>query len=558
MSDIMNPSEPGSYAVEQIVYAAPNLNYSAASGLEQYTVFKTPTPGFTTRSIDLSGIAELGFSVDWSFNSAEIPINGIAQIPVEKGPFPLALFAHGNHSPFENSTPGYLYLCTLLASHGIIAATIDVNFLNGFNQGENDGRAIVHLEHIKQFQLWNQQTGHPLEGKVDLSRIMIVGHSRGGEAVGHASLFNTMSSIQFDPESPPIAFDGSEGLGPYGFNLRAVVAIAPTDQQYIPLSGPTKVKNNYLILHGSRDGDVFTFEGYKTYDRTHAVDLNNPTQPAQGFKSLLWIHGANHNYFNSVWQQESDKTIERAQQEQIAKVYICAIAQATLQNKHQYFDLLKNYVVGVEAKWLPTTNFVSQFQSPDRRFIQHFEEAGDTLMVSKPIVGRVDSSKIGAHKLSFNGASPFDNLFEETQGLQLIWNQHDSLGVAPSAERSYRVQLAAITLDIDQFKFLAFRVGQSIEANNPVGQDQDFTIEVSDGCNRVTLLASSINRVIYPDRIDDVAEGSFARTVLQTFLIPIEQLQARGLQVENLIEIKFVFDRVPSGTLYLDDLQLTN
>ena len=72
-----------------------------------------------------------------------------------RGPFPLALFAHGNHDPLENSTPGYLYLCELLASHGIIAATIDVNFLNGFNFGENDGRAIVHLEHVKQFRTWN-------------------------------------------------------------------------------------------------------------------------------------------------------------------------------------------------------------------------------------------------------------------------------------------------------------------------------------------------------------------------------------------------------------------
>lgn len=547
MSDIINPSEPGDYSVDQVVYAAPNLNYSANSSLNQYTVFQTPTAGFATRSIDLSGIAELGFSVNWPFNSAEIPINGLLQIPTGEGPFPLAVFAHGNHDPLENSTPGYLYLCSLLASHGMIAATIDVNFLNGLNQGENDGRAIVHLEHIKQFQLWNQQSGHPLAGKIDLSRIMIVGHSRGGEAVGHASLFNSMSSIQFDPQSPPIWFDGSEGLGPYGFNLQAVVAIAPTDQQYVSVSGPTKVKDNYLILHGSRDGDVFTFEGYKTYDRAHAVDLNNPTQPAQGFKSLLWIHGANHNYFNSVWQQESTNTIERTQQEQIAKIYIGAIAQAALQDRHEYFNLLKNHVVGVEAGWLPPINFVSQFQSPDRRFIQHFEE--DTLAVSKPIVGRVDTSKIDAQKLSLNGDSPFDHLFQETQGLRLAWN---------SGHRSYRVQLASNTLDVDQFKFLAFRVGQSIETNNPVGQDQDFTIEVSDGSSQVALPASSINRLIYPDRINDVVEGAFARTVLQTFFIPTKQLQAEGLYVDRLAEIKFVFDQVPSGTLYFDELQLTN
>jgi hypothetical protein len=46
-------------------------------------------------------------------------------------PFPLAIFVHGNHDPLENSTPGYLYLTELLASYGIIAATIDANFLDG-------------------------------------------------------------------------------------------------------------------------------------------------------------------------------------------------------------------------------------------------------------------------------------------------------------------------------------------------------------------------------------------------------------------------------------------
>jgi hypothetical protein len=51
------------------------------------------------------------------------------------------------------STPGYLNLCDLLASHGIIAATIDVSFSQRGNFGENDGRAIVHLEHLKQFHI---------------------------------------------------------------------------------------------------------------------------------------------------------------------------------------------------------------------------------------------------------------------------------------------------------------------------------------------------------------------------------------------------------------------
>jgi hypothetical protein len=44
---------------------------------------------------------------------------------------------------------------------------------------------------------------------VDLNRILIVGHSRGGEAVGHASFFDRLAAIG------SVVLDGSAGLGPY-------------------------------------------------------------------------------------------------------------------------------------------------------------------------------------------------------------------------------------------------------------------------------------------------------------------------------------------------------
>ena len=130
----------------------------------------------------------------------------------QTGSSPLAIFAHGNHDPLENSSPGYIYLCELLASYWILAATIDVNFFHGFNRGENDGRAIVFLEHIRQFALWNSHPGHPLHGKIDLSKVTIVGHNRGGEAVVHAGLFNRLSEEQPDLGSPGFLWTGLLGL----------------------------------------------------------------------------------------------------------------------------------------------------------------------------------------------------------------------------------------------------------------------------------------------------------------------------------------------------------
>jgi hypothetical protein len=161
----------------------------------------------------------------------------------------------------------------LLASHGIIAATIDVNFLNGSNFGENDARAIVHLEHLKQFRSWNNMAGHPLHGRLDLNGILIVGHSRGGEAVGHASFFNRLAAIG------PVVLDGSAGLGPYRFGLSAAAAIAPTDRQFVPATGPTVVPDSYFIIHGSKDSDVFTFEGYHTYERVSTPSRRRVANP---------------------------------------------------------------------------------------------------------------------------------------------------------------------------------------------------------------------------------------------------------------------------------------
>jgi hypothetical protein len=203
-----NPALPGPYSVVQIVYAGPGLHYGGSPSLAQYLTFESPSPGYATRTIDLSDFADLPTFPPWPFDATNVPINGILRVPQGPGPFPLVLIVHGNHNPSENSTPGYVYLLDLLGSQGVIAGSIDCNFLNGANVGENDGRAIVHLEHVKQFRIWNGQPGHPLHQKVDLSRIMIAGHSRGGEGVGHASAFNALGSVVPDPGDPPVPLDG--------------------------------------------------------------------------------------------------------------------------------------------------------------------------------------------------------------------------------------------------------------------------------------------------------------------------------------------------------------
>lgn len=545
MANPANPAVSGAVTFDKVVYAASQLNYGANPRLNQYAVFDTPTPAYVTRRVDLSAFADLGAFTPWPFSNTNVPINGLACLPHGAGPFPLAIFAHGNHDPFENSTPGYLYLCELLASHGIAAATVDVNFLNGQNFGENDGRAIIHLEHIRQFALWNAQPGHPLFERIDQDRIMIVGHSRGGEAVGHASVFNRLTSVQPDSGSPPVALDGTSGLGPYRFSIRAAVAIAPTDKQYVPVSGPSRVADNYLILHGSRDNDVSNFPGYKTYDRSHPVDLQNPTAPPDGYKALLWVHHANHNFFNSVWGQESAApTLARPDQELIAKIYIASFAFAELKGLNAYLDVLKDPRLAATAGWLPPgVVLATQFQPAHRVFVQHFEEPGNAVVVSAPVTGSAGAVGAVPQKLRFDLGST-SHLYQETSGLSLSW------GAQPA---SYEIGIDPNTVSLNSFDHFAVRVGQSSEPNNAVGHLQDFTLVFEDGANQASLTVGLLQDLAYPDSFPQLRTQP--KTVMQTVIVPFGLLAAQGLNATGLRKIAFLFDQTNSGTLYVDDVQ---
>jgi len=543
MAALNNPGLAGAVPFDTVIYASAGLNYTGVPALVQYKIYDTPDPAYVTPRINISVFANLGFGAPWPFLNTNVPLNGHICIPRGRGPFPLAVFVHGNHNPLENSTPGYLYLCSLLASHGIIAATIDANFLNGGNFGENDARAIVHLEHLKQFRTWNNTATHPVHGKVDMNRILIVGHSRGGEGVGHASYFNQLASIKPDIFSPVVPLDGSAGLGPYRFALTAVAAIAPTDRQYIPLTGPTVVPDRYFLIHGSRDGDVSTFEGYNTYNRAHAVDQANPTVSDGKLKALLWVFGANHNQFNSAWPTETPPatTMPRADQEQVAKVHLGALAQAMLLDRAEYLEVLRDHATAVA--WVPAgADFVSQYQDPERVFLQHEQESLAAPQISLPVQGTVAADAvIAARQLKdlVNAGAP-----QSTITLRLEWS---------AAGARLLLNVAPATLPAERYKVLALRVGQSTEVKNAANRDQDFTIEVSSGSRTAAIAASAVHRLLYPD----VVFGS-GKIVMQTLRLPIARLLEQGVEPSDIRRVAFVFDRRTTGTLYVGDVQVSN
>ncbi len=363
-----NPSLPGPFAVAALSYgASKNLRrpeFDVERELESRTVDASPLLP------EWKGVKQRMRERYWGFTLEEAPLNGLVWEPVGDGPFPLALIVHGNHGMEDYSDPGYAYLGELLASRGIIAVSIDENFINGSWSGDFQGkempaRAWLILEHLRLWRDWNITDKHRFEGRIDLDNIALIGHSRGGEAVSMAYAYN---ELPYYPDDATVPFD-------YGFSIRALVAIAQIDQRYHRRVEFEDV--NFLALQGSYDSDESAFHGLRQFNRIELSD------DAYRFKAGLYIHGANHGQFNSTWGREDSQPpdawqlnlapiISGEEQRQIAKVHIAAFLAATLQGDPRYVQLFRDTRTG--ADWLPDLAYVQQFTDSSFVTLADFDE----------------------------------------------------------------------------------------------------------------------------------------------------------------------------------------
>jgi hypothetical protein len=297
------------------------------------------------------------------------------------------------------------------------------------------------------------------------------------------------------------------------------------------------VPDPYYVIHGARDGDVTSFPGYHTYNRAHAVDLANPTVSSGQWKAMLWVYNANHNQFNSIWASEA-AAMPRASQEQIAKVHFGALAQAVLLRRPEYFAVLEDHAVA--TGWVPAgTEFVSQYQGPDRFFVQHHQEGAAPPVVSLPAQGTVFADSVTATR-ALTALVPG---VTTTLTLRLAWS---------ASGGRLLVRVAPATVPAERYKVLSLRVGQSVDAANPANRDQDFTLEVSSGSRTLAIAASSIHRLLYP-----AATIGGQKIMMQTLRLPVQRLIEEGVDPTDLRAISFVFDRRPAGVVFVGDLQFS-
>jgi dienelactone hydrolase len=558
--EMPDPSQPGPYVVQRLFYG---------SGEDRHRP-EYAAAALATHPVDGSLLVDSWTGLRtryWGFGPEAMPLNGRVWYPEGAGPFPLVLIVHGNHLMEKFSDSGYAYLGELLASRGFITVSVDQNFLNlsmaadllVFKplEKENDARAWLLLEHLRQWQAWNQDPETPFYQKVDLDRVVLVGHSRGGEAVAVAAAFNR---LPYYPDNAALSFD-------YNFGIQGVVAIAPVDGQYKPQGKATPVENvNYLVLHGAHDMDVITFMGSRQYERVTF------TGDDFRFKAALYLYGANHGQFNTAWGRKDitepttrlfnlRQLMPAEEQRQVGKVYISAFVESTLNGQTGYLPLFRDERVA--SAWLPETIYLSRYDDSTVHYVSTYEEDIDLATTTLP-GGRQQGQHLTLWREQLVPSKWGD---AGAHAVFLGWDDDADDGVA-----SYTITLPEQGLSLDGQSTLVFALadaaldpqGKGPPAASPKGRDPiDLTIQVVDRQGNASQIPLSHFRLVQPQIEGHIAKQPWrspippvAEIVFQTFEAPLSVLAAANpdLDASQIAGVRFLFDRTPAGVVVLNDV----
>ncbi|MDC6405941.1 MULTISPECIES: hypothetical protein [Maribacter] len=564
---VENPATLGSFEVDAFTYGSGSDK--KRTEYAQEVRFQTPTVDASLLLPEWKGKKKKWREKFWGFGVTEFPLNGRVYMPQGEGPFPLALIVHGNHSMIDYSDDGYGYLGNLLASRGIITVSVDENFVNGHWSGDFRGkempvRAWLLLKHLEQWQQWNNDSAHELSGKVDMENIMLMGHSRGGEAVTIAGGYNR---LPFFPDNAQVPFD-------FNFNIKGIVSIAPTDYRYDRKIALKDV--DYLSLQGSYDSDEVSFWGLRPYRRLQFTDS------IPRYKAGVYVHHANHGQFNSTWGKSDfgapmkwllnlEPLLSAEEQQQVAQVFISAFAESVLKNNDAYIPIFKN--VACAKDWLPDEFLMTHFEASDFVKLVDFEEDIDITTVS-------DSISIRGHHLNLwkeQGLKTRDNGRQDNNAVVLGWHISDSTSTDTKPiyeiisdtsfwkDSIHSIQLSIGSGDPKWLKLDSKETDVEGDKDADPKMDYDFSLVLTDTLGQSdTVKISDIKNIIPPlktkftkfEFLDKDMIGDAWEVQLQTFHIPISKFEknASDFDPKAIKHIRFVFDQSPKGVVVVDDI----
>lgn len=515
---------------------------------------------------------------------AAVEVRAVAFHPTDltQGPFPLVLFLHGRHSTcFQGGSSflewpcaaghspilsfrGYDYAADVLASHGYFVISISANGINARDNSTADlgagARAQLIQRHLDLWRQFNSTGGSPFGarfvGRVDLTRVGTMGHSRGGEGVLRHFLFNKTQ--------------------PSPYPVKVVVPIAPTNFSRWQVNDGVAVAQ----LLSYCDGDVNNIQGVHAYDDARYQIFNS------GYQEYVTVMGGNHNFYNSNWTPGNgvfpanddwsatgdpfcgtvagNGRLTATQQRAVAQAYLPAFFRSEVGGETAFKPLIDG--TGGLPPSVSALNLKVSFHPADnqRRDLNRLLTAAD--LTTNFLGGTTSQTGLTPHDLcGGNSPQPQHCLTSQSTARQ----PH----TAPSSISTLRglSQLrtgwgalnavfvnnipAGPNRNISAFEFFQFRATVNFtDTRNPVGQAQDMSVRFTDenGASQSLRAGQFSNALFFPPG----TTGAVPKVLHNMVRIPLSSLTA--VDKTRITRVEFLFNQRATGALLVSDLHFYN
>ncbi|MFK4760895.1 hypothetical protein ACI3KS_08170 [Microbacterium sp. ZW T5_45] len=403
-------------------------------------------------------------------------------------------------------------------------------------------------------------TASALVGRFDLDRVGIMGHSRGGEGATSAV---TLNQAKEDP-----------------FGIVSVLPLAPVDfgRMTVP-DVPMAVFLPYC------DGDVSNQQGQ------HMIDDSRHAFGDEVMRSAVWVMGANHNFFNTVWTpglypystsddwSASDRTsscstsdasrLSPSQQYQVGVSYMTGFFRLTIGGESEFqplFDgaaapsttgttyadvrVMTSQPTSATSLVSPLNDSSSLVRAAGNAAAQVCANA-ETATSIAPSVPYCTVRPVGTSRVPHWTPVRFGLNVPAYPVTRFTWTGSTS---DPSAVSNGQLIVTVPERARDASDRTQLTVKTAPDIAVPLGTD--FTITVVDGQGRTFSRAASEVNPLAVNRMPGGTHTTLNKVVLQQLTIPTADMT--GIDLSDVREVRFSAgvgaDGTGAGGIYLSDL----
>ena len=451
----------------------------------------------------------------------------------EDGTCPAGFVVTPNHE-------GYNYLAENLASWGYSVVSINAN--RGItcggslddDWGLNLARGKLVLKHLSLLYTWTTLGNAPaslglgptgLKNKIDFTSVGLFGHSRGGEGVRAAY------NLYLDKDSP------WQAKIP-GLHVKAIFEIGAVDGQTSRVLDANGTVWNQLLP--MCDGDVSDLEGRFPFERM----LLNPNEPANAQKSLYEVWGANHNFFNTQWQEsdsygcssgtpifdtqssgsELQQKVALASVPAFFRSHLGAGADPAFNQNFNPMDYLPDVVTSITQI---DRDFTASPAASEINIVEDFDkETGTNSSGNANLSGQISMKHHYLEKPQRVGEVSWETTGQGTF-FEAVWAS------------------AGQGRDIHDYATLDFRIGRLSNGLNKA-PSTNFGIQLEDTTGHFSQEVDVSNYAL-------INGPGNRNSILKTVRIPLSAFQ--GIDLAKVHGVRFVFDKTETGAIYLANIR---